>query len=99
VSTVARRGRRALGWVFINRHTGAWTVAQWPNPPLLVFVATALLLRFLGPTGAWETALRTVSILAIGLWAVDEVIRGVNPFRRALGALVLAATVASIASG
>ena len=31
------------------------------------------------------TALRVVGLAALGWWAVDEVVRGVNPWRRLLG--------------
>jgi len=31
------------------------------------------------------TVLRVVALAALGWWAVDEVVRGVNPWRRLLG--------------
>ena len=33
---------------------------------------------------------------ALGWWATDELVRGVNPFRRILGAVVLGSAVASL---
>jgi hypothetical protein len=32
---------------------------------------------------------------AIGWWGLDEIIRGVNPFRRALGVAVLAVAIST----
>jgi len=42
--------------------------------------------RWLVPedSGAF-TVLRVVALAALGWWAVDEVVRGVNPWRRLLG--------------
>jgi len=33
---------------------------------------------------------------AIIVWSLDEIVRGVNPWRRLLGAVVLAASILSI---
>jgi hypothetical protein len=35
--------------------------------------------------------------LALLVWALDEVARGVNPFRRMLGVVVLGAAIAGLA--
>lgn len=48
------------------------------------------------PSGGLGTALRTVARLALGWWAVDEIARGVNPWRRMLGSAVLADLVTSL---
>lgn len=49
----------------------------------------------LRPDDGWDTALRAVGSLALVVWAVDEVARGVNPFRRMLGAGVLLSAAVS----
>jgi hypothetical protein len=36
-----------------------------------------------------KATLGVVSAIALGWWALDEVIRGVNPWRRCLGGAVL----------
>jgi hypothetical protein len=84
-------------WVFRNRRTGAITVAQWPNIPLGVFLAVTVALRLAHPTGTIGSAGRIIAAVALAVWAVDEVVRGVNPFRRFLGAVVLGALVAGLA--
>jgi hypothetical protein len=38
------------------------------------------------PTGTPRTLLDVVVAVSLGWWAVDEIIRGVNPWRRFLGA-------------
>jgi hypothetical protein len=88
--------RRAGRWLFVNRRTGRVTVAQWPNTSLTIFIAVSVGLRVLRPSGGTERALRVAADVAIVVWAVDEVIRGVNPFRRALGLAVIGVTVASM---
>jgi hypothetical protein len=78
-----------LDWWFRNRHTGAITIAQAPNPPMVVFIVAWLLRWLFSPAGRAGLALDAVALVAIGWWAVDEVARGVNPWRRTLGAIVL----------
>ena len=89
----ARRLTGLIDWLFRNRETGELTIAQWPNPPLLVFLAAAVVRRVADPQGDVRTAVTVVATVALLWWAVDEVVRGVNPFRRMLGAVVLAVTL------
>lgn len=69
-------------------------VAQRPNVPLAIFLAATLVRIVVHPHGAVGSALSAVGTVALVWWAVDEVARGVNPFRRMLGAVVLVAVVA-----
>ena len=89
--------RQIVRWMFVNRRTGGITVAQWPNVALSVFIALSIARRFSIPTGTPATTLRLLSVVALLLWAADELIRGVNPFRRILGLGVLAATISGFA--
>jgi hypothetical protein len=84
---------RALRWLFVSRRTGRLTVAQWPNVPLAVFLLASVASRVFHPSGGVATFLRVLGIVALIVWALDELARGVNPFRRILGAVVLVATV------
>jgi hypothetical protein len=88
--------RRAARWLFANRRTGGITVAQWPNVPLWIYLGLTLAERAGRPTGTVQTALRVLADVALLLWALDELARGVNPFRRILGSAVLLATVGSV---
>lgn len=78
-----------VDWFLRSRVTGRITVAQWPNWSLATWLVTSLVLRLAHPHGAARTALTVVATGALVVWAVDEVLRGVNPFRRLLGAVVL----------
>jgi membrane protein len=82
------RGRLGglLAWVFRDRRTGRIVVAQLPNLPLVVWIV-ARAIRFLvhGGTG---TVFAVIADLALAIWAGDEIVRGVNPWRRALGVAV-----------
>jgi hypothetical protein len=89
--------RRIVRWMFVNRRTGGITVAQWPNVALSVFIALSVARRLNIAKGTPQTALRLLSIVAILVWAADELIRGVNPFRRILGLGVLLATISGLA--
>ena len=82
-----------IDWMFRNRRTGALTVAQLPNASLCVFLAITVVRLLASPHGSFRTALALVATVTLVWWAGDEVTRGVNPFRRMLGAVVLAAVV------
>jgi hypothetical protein len=82
-----------IDWMFRNRRTGGLTVAQFPNASLGVFLVATTLRLLVSPHGGYRTAVDLVAGLALFCWAGDEVIRGVNPFRRVLGAAILAALV------
>lgn len=84
-----------IDWLLRDRRTGRWTLVQAPNAPLLVWFATVLVRWVFHPDGAPRTALDLVGTVALVVWAGDEVLRGVNPARRLLGAAVLAALVVS----
>ncbi len=65
-------------------------MAQWPNLPLWLFAGSSAAAHLLGPDGAGGATLRLVAAACLAVWAGDEVLRGVNPWRRLLGAGVLA---------
>jgi hypothetical protein len=83
--------------MFVSRHSGRVTVAQWPNAPLWAFIVLSVVSRVFHPSGGLATLLRVLAVAALVVWAIDELVRGVNPFRRILGAAVLLATVANLA--
>jgi hypothetical protein len=81
--------RQFLRWFFRNRQTGAITIAQAPNLLLWIVIAAGVL-HWLWPSpGNVAFALDIVFKAALVLWAADELFRGVNPWRRCLGAGVL----------
>ncbi|MFD0936266.1 hypothetical protein [Methylobacterium trifolii] len=86
--------RRAVDWAFRDRRTGAITIGQWPNLPLWLFLGLTALAWAAGglgdPSGAAIAILRIAARLCLAWWALDEVLRGVNPWRRFLGGVVLA---------
>lgn len=85
---------RALNWFFRDRATGEIVIAQWPNLPLWIFAGAAVL-TWIIEASAWQAppwltvTLSFVSIASLAWWAIDEVLRGVNPWRRCLGGTVL----------
>ena len=79
-----------IDWLFRNRTTGRITVAQFPNTALWVSVAASVLRRLVGTEGRPGAVLAVVATAALIWWAVDELVRGVNPWRRLLGGAVLA---------
>ena len=85
-----------MNWFFRNRHTGEITVGQRPNAALVVWLLASALKLLFDPSGAIGTALAVVATGALLVWAADELLRGVNPFRRALGTGVLVWTLVSV---
>lgn len=85
-----------VDWFLRDRRTGRIVIAQWPNTALVVWLVVSTARVLLGLGGGWGVALRVVATLALGWWAVDEIGRGANPWRRMLGAVVLAGLVASL---
>jgi len=85
-------------WLFRNRQTGEITIGQTPNAPLIIWLVATLINLIFDPHGAIGTALTIVGTGALIVWAGDELLRGVNPFRRALGAVVLVAVVIGFAT-
>jgi hypothetical protein len=78
---------RGFDWWFRDRDTGTITIAQFPNAPLWVFLATVAG-RVVVTGGAARTILDWIAALSLGWWALDELLRGVNPWRRVLGLVV-----------
>lgn len=81
-------------WFFRDRRTGRLVIAQRPNLPLWLFAIAAGLawgldLASLPVPAGTRPALRLVALICLGWWALDELFRGVNPWRLCLGGAVL----------
>ena len=77
---------------------GRLTLWQLPNPALSVWMV-ALVLGWFELSAAHAIAVDGVRRGALLVWALDEVIRGSSPFRHVLGAVILAAQLASLVLG
>jgi len=87
---------RAAKWWFTSRPDGGIVLGQFPNPALGVWLAATLWRVVADPTGQERSILDGIAIGALMVWALDELIRGVNPFRRLLGVLVLVPTLIGV---
>ena len=85
----AVRKRPTARWLFEDRSTGALVFGQTPNALGWIFLGS-LAARLVTRPGTARTSAGLVCAGSLALWAADEGIRGVNPFRRIGGALVLA---------
>lgn len=83
--------------MFRDRATGNVVIAQFPNLALLAWLGCSLLT--LVTTGSLRTVLGYLASAALLVWAADEIWRGVNPFRRMLGGLVLVWVLVSVVRG
>ena len=88
IAELWRRGQR--GW------PRRFPIAQFPNPPLaLALAGWGLAAAARGPA---HDVGRVVFVAALGVWAVEEAVAGVNWFRRLLGAGALVWIVVALAS-
>jgi len=74
-----------------------YTVGQSPNPPLWVALAALLVALLSDRAGAVNDVARAVLYVALVIWAYEEAARGVNGFRKALGAVALVLIVFAVA--
>ena len=81
--------RRFFDWFFRSRETGAITIAQWPNLLLWTVIVAGVLLWIWPSAGKASLGLTIVMKGGLILWGADEIFRGVNPWRRCLGAAVV----------
>ena len=75
-------------WLAYKRLTGLsfprrFPIVQFPNLPLIVAVLAGEAGRFLD--GSAHSYAASVSYLAMTIWAYEELVHGVNWFRRLLG--------------
>ncbi len=82
-----------VNWLFRNRETGRFTIAQWPNVSMGLFIVATIALNLFDPAGNARTIVVVVRTATLLWWATDELARGVNPWRRGLGAVVLASAL------
>ena len=80
---------RFLDWFWRDRHTGRIVIAQWPNLWLWLFAIASLVERVVDTGGPVGLGARGGTTGLLVIWAGDEVLRGVNPWRRCLGIAVL----------
>jgi hypothetical protein len=88
---------RVADWLFRDRATGKIVIGQFPNLPLIGWLVATVVAAV--SSGAVSTLAGYVATLALVVWAGDELLRGVNPFRRILGATVLVWVLASLVRG
>ena len=84
---MSRRSDR-LDWMFRSRKTGRITLGQPANLEQKIF-SGATIVGVLLPESKLRVGVGVVAVLALAVWSVDEVARGVNPFRRILGGVTL----------
>jgi hypothetical protein len=93
-----------VDWLLRSRRTGRITVFQFPNLALWLFLAIVGIRLIVAATTAPHTAAAAhraidwAGNVVLGWWAADEVVRGVNPWRRLLGLAVGAVVAAGVVS-
>ena len=93
-----------IDWAFKSRVTGRLVIAQFPNLSLGLYLLTRAIDWILSRSdtdstlnpGSAVTIVRWLGVILLTWWALDELIRGVNPWRRLLGLLGLASVVGSV---
>lgn len=90
---MSRKPSGLYEWLFMDRRTGRIKIAQVPNTPALLFSAS-----FAGAAIAKQRSSRSiagrVAVVALTWWALGELLAGINPARRLMGASALAGVLA-----
>lgn len=83
---VAAEGKSSfLRWWFENRITGEITVGQFPNWPLFAIAVTWVVGQLAEDGSRLADGAAWVAVALWLYWGADELVRGVNPWRRLLG--------------
>jgi len=82
--------------MFRSRKTGKITMAQLPNWSLTLWFLASGVMWLVHPQGWVHDVLVVIASGALALWAADELLRGVNRFRRLIGFATLAWLVSSL---
>lgn len=79
----------------MDRHKAKqpFIIFQTPNIPLIVWFVCMIASRIFS-TGSVHTIFATIGFVAIVIWALWEIISGVNIYRRLLGLVVLTVALA-----
>jgi hypothetical protein len=78
-----------VDWWFRNRETGEITIGQPPNTYAKAVGALWLARKVWRRTGTVAQVLLVAETGALALLGADELVRGVNPWRRLIGASTL----------
>ena len=93
-----RRRFASFDWWFRDRRTGEIVIAQFPNVPLWIFLAAVGVGPFFSTDSTAGKVITWIGTGGLAWWAMDEVLRGVNPWRRALGIAGCAFVIARVIS-
>jgi hypothetical protein len=88
--------KRGFDWLFRSRDNGRVTIAQWPNFSLWIFLVCQLVERLASAAGTVGGVVDWTGRAALAWWSLDEIVRGVNPFRRGLGVVILVRVVLGV---
>ncbi|HEY4267769.1 MAG TPA: hypothetical protein VGM94_06215 [Galbitalea sp.] len=78
-------------WMFRSRKTGKITIGRPANRSQKLFQASTVVGVLLPKQTQAREIAGEVAVLSLAWWAADELLRGVNPFRRISGAVTLVA--------
>ena len=99
LTSTARQTLHTLKLMEVKRiwqdRKGRVVLWQWPNGWLIAWVIAEVISRIL-PSGKAHGAVHWLGTGSLIVWALLEIFRGVNYFRRGLGVVVLLITIASI---
>ncbi len=90
----ARRPQRSLWSKIWRDHRGRVVIYQTPNIWLVVWIVLTII-SMLSSSKTTANIFWWLSCCVLAIWSLLELFRGVNYFRRALGAVILLITVAA----
>jgi hypothetical protein len=85
-------------WFFRDQRSGRIVVAHIPNVAILLWMGTLVARQFVESGTTARSIVDWTGSIALGWWAIDELVRGVNPWRRSLGLIGCIAVVIGVVS-
>ncbi len=82
---------------FFQDENGRYVIMQWPNGPAYLSAASVVLSRITRGTDA-HRLFEYTTFGTIFLWSYLEITQGDSPFRRTLGAVVMAGLLGTTAT-
>jgi len=76
---------------FFTNKDGQYKIIIWPNPPLYLWLVSALIASF--SQGNIQAGFSSIAAASIFAWAYLEITDGESPFRRFLGIVVMAVSI------
>lgn len=86
--------KKLINWLFITKD-GKVVIGQFPNIPIIIWLIS-LIINYLVSNDKISLVISIVGTLSLVYWALLEITKGLNGFRRLLGLVILLYVISQI---